>query len=153
LGTCKHVMRALAATKSFPAAVRKKPYERRRITVHLRYGDDVALALALPRDLAPAAREIVLPLLSGPIDPADLVRRMKRLSAGGHPFFVTPDAEEWIERRLLAERMKVLVAEIRRAPAKHRLRKELLAEPLLPYQLDGIAFAAGAGRAILADEM
>src|SRR5205814_2087353 len=28
-----------------------------------------------------------------------------------------------------------------------------LATPLLPYQVDGIAFAVGAGRAILADEM
>ena len=33
------------------------------------------------------------------------------------------------------------------------LRKTLLKVELLPYQLDGIAFAAGAGRAILADDM
>ncbi len=33
------------------------------------------------------------------------------------------------------------------------LRKTLLNAELLPYQLDGIAFAAGAGRAVLADEM
>ena len=31
--------------------------------------------------------------------------------------------------------------------------KQLLKFELLPYQLDGIAFAAGAGRAILADDM
>ena len=68
-------------------------------------------------------------------------------------FFVTPDAEEFIERHLLAARMAKLVTEIRRAPGKHPLRVTLLREPLLPYQLDGIAFAAGAGRAVLADEM
>jgi hypothetical protein len=45
------------------------------------------------------------------------------------------------------------LAEIRRDPAGHPLRTELLKTELLPYQLDGIAFAAGAGRAILADDM
>ena len=49
--------------------------------------------------------------------------------------------------------MSKIVGEIRRAPGKHPLRTTLLKEPLLPYQLDGIAFAAGAGRAVLADEM
>ena len=33
------------------------------------------------------------------------------------------------------------------------MRKQLLKVELLPYQLEGIAFAAGAGRAILADDM
>src|SRR2546429_9437690 len=45
------------------------------------------------------------------------------------------------------------VAEIRRKPESHPLRRELLKAELLPYQLDGIAFAAGAGRAVLADDM
>jgi SNF2 family DNA or RNA helicase len=43
--------------------------------------------------------------------------------------------------------------EIRRDPANHPLRTGLLKVALLPYQLDGIAFAAGTGRAILADDM
>lgn len=38
-------------------------------------------------------------------------------------------------------------------PKQHPLRTELLKAELLPYQLDGIAFAVGAGRAILADDM
>src|SRR6201997_4454341 len=45
------------------------------------------------------------------------------------------------------------MAEIRRDPANHPLRTSLLRIPLLPYQMDGVAFAAGAGRAILADDM
>ena len=49
--------------------------------------------------------------------------------------------------------MAAKVAEIRADPAAHPLRKTLLKVELLPYQLDGIAFAAGAGRAILADDM
>ncbi|MDB2686703.1 DEAD/DEAH box helicase [Mariniblastus sp.] len=45
------------------------------------------------------------------------------------------------------------MSEIRKAPAKHPLRKSLLKTTLLPYQMDGVAFAVGAGRAILADDM
>jgi hypothetical protein len=154
LGTCKHIMKVLArTTKAFAKPILKKPYQRTRITVYLRYEDRVSLALAVPLRLSPEARAIVAPLLPGPIEPAELVRRLQQLEAGGHAFFVTPDAEELIQRRLLAARLGKLVAEIRRAPDKHPLRTTLLRQPLLPFQLDGIAFAAGAGRAILADEM
>ncbi|HEX4453630.1 MAG TPA: DEAD/DEAH box helicase, partial [Kofleriaceae bacterium] len=154
LGTCKHIMKVLArTTKAFPDRVRKKPYQRTRITVHLRYEDRVSLAVAVPQRLSAESHAVVAPLLNNPIEPLDLVRRLQQLEAGGCAFFVTPDAEELIQRQLLAARLGKLVAEIRRAPAKHRLRTTLLKQPLLPFQLDGIAFAAGAGRAILADEM
>ncbi len=66
---------------------------------------------------------------------------------------VYPDAEEFIQFELHRKRIANLVAEIRKNPARHSLRKELLKVELLPYQMDGIAFAAGAGRAILADDM
>jgi SNF2 family DNA or RNA helicase len=154
LGTCKHVMKILSqTTKAFSKQVRAKAYRRTRITVHLRYQDRASLAVALPHDLSSEVRAIVGPLVKGPIDVPDLVRRLQRLEASGHAFFVTPDAEEFIQRRLFAGRIGKTVAEIRRAPASHPLRTTLLKEPLLPYQLDGVAFAAGAGRAILADEM
>ena len=42
---------------------------------------------------------------------------------------------------------------MRRDPEQHPLRTSLLNVPLLPYQLDGIAFAAGAGRSVVADDM
>lgn len=154
LGTCKHIMKVLSRTKSFPSAVRARPYRRRRTTVHLRYERGVELAIALPHAVSDEARAIVEPLVrKGPIDVLDLVRRLRRMEAGSHPFFVTPDAEDFIQRRLLALRIARTVTDIRRAPDQHPLRTTLLREPLLPYQLDGIAFAAGAGRAILADEM
>jgi hypothetical protein len=153
LGTCKHIMKVLSRAKTFPKEVRAKPYRRTRITVHVRYEDGVALAVALPQKLADEARAIVAPLAKGSIEATDLVRRLQKLEAGGHAFFVTPDAEELIQRRLVAARIGKTVAEIRQAPDKHPLRTTLLKQPLLPYQLDGIAFAAGAGRAILADEM
>jgi superfamily II DNA or RNA helicase len=153
LGTCKHIMKVLSRTMAFPRRVRDKPYRRTRITVHLRYVDGISLALALPQRITDDARAIVQPLARGPIKASDLVRRLQKLEAGGHAFFVTPDAEEFIERQLLAARMATLVAEIRGAPDRHPLRTSLLKQPLLPYQLDGVAFAVGAGRAILADEM
>jgi len=153
LGTCKHIMKVLSRTKAFPRKVRMTPYRRTRITVHLRYEERVSLGVALPQKLSAEARTIAMPLTRGPIEVTRLVRRLQRLEAGGHAFFVTPDAEEFIQRRLLALRMEKLVAEIRRAPADHALRTTLLKQPLLPYQLDGIAFAVGAVRAIVADEM
>jgi hypothetical protein len=95
----------------------------------------------------------VAPLRSGPVgDAADLLRRVRRLEQLGHAVTVYPDAEEYLQEQLFCTRIRALVDEIRADPSTHPLRKELLAVELLPYQLDGIAFAAGAGRAILADE-
>jgi SNF2 family DNA or RNA helicase len=66
---------------------------------------------------------------------------------------VYPDAEEFIQTRLLQQRIASVVADMRRDPRAHPLRRTLLKVELLPYQLDGIAFATGAGRAVLADDM
>jgi hypothetical protein len=119
-------MKVLArTTKTFRDVVRKKPYQRTGITVHLRYEDRVSLAVAVPQRLPPEAHTIVAPLLSTSIEPADLVRRLNQLEVGGHAFFVTPDAEELIQRRLMAARLGKLVAEIRRAPDTHPLRAHI----------------------------
>lgn len=158
LGTCKHVMKTLDwARKRFSAQALRAPYRRSRVTIHLRYGDRASLAIAMPAKTTEEVRRIVEPLLDVPIGVDDslddLLDVLRRLEACGQPFFITPDAEEFIERALERGRLAKLAAEIRSAPDKHRLRTELLSAPLLPYQLDGIAFAVGAGRAILADEM
>jgi SNF2 family DNA or RNA helicase len=71
----------------------------------------------------------------------------------GQEAIVYPDAEEFIQQRLFQERMRAQTAAIRCDPYNHPLRKSLLKVALLPYQLDGIAFAAGTGRAVLADDM
>jgi SNF2 family DNA or RNA helicase len=81
------------------------------------------------------------------------MRRLSQLQKLGHDLVVYPDAEEFIQQRLVQEHLRAEMAEIRRDPANHPLRTALLKVPLLPYQLDGAAFAAGAGRAILADDM
>src|SRR5439155_20236442 len=97
---------------------------------------------------------LIKPLQGRAIDDLhDLLQRLARLQKLGQDVTVYPDAEEYIQQRLIQERLRERMAAIRRDPAKHALRTDLLKIPLLPYQLDGIAFAAGAGRAVLADEM
>ena len=155
LGTCKHVLHVLGkARRRFPAAALRAPYVRTELSVHLRYGETTELRVAAPARLPRDARAIVAPLLDRPIDDVrDLVRRIARLERLGVEVNVYPDAEEHVQRRLFQARIAATVAEIRADPARHPLRRELLAVELLPYQLDGIAFAVGAGRAVLADDM
>lgn len=155
LGTCKHILHALEkARRKFPDARRARSYRQRDICVHLSYGKSLDLQMLPPTRLSDAASAIVRPLRDKPItDLTDLLKRMRRLEALGLPVTVYPDAEEFIQTRLQQQRIAATAAEIRRDPKAHPLRKSLLKAELLPYQLDGIAFAAGAGRAILADDM
>ena len=75
------------------------------------------------------------------------------LEEAGHHVTIFPDAEQYIQRKLVQARVRRDCDRFARSPHTHPLRKQLLNAELLPYQLDGIAFAAGAGRAILADDM
>ena len=155
LGTCKHVLNALDKLKRrFPASTRLRPYTRTKISVHLRYGTETELRLLLPDRLDRAAERIVRPLRDRAVtDIHDLLLRVRRLEKSGRDVTIYPDAEEYIHQRLFQERIENTVAEIRAKPKTHALRKTLLKTELLPYQLDGIAFAVGAGRAVLADDM
>jgi hypothetical protein len=155
LGTCKHIMKALAAVKRrFTPQQLKRPFRWRRIEVLLDYGVNVALRVVAPEKLAPAVDELIRPLVEKPIgNISDLLRRLKKLEALEQEYQISPDAEEYIEERLYEQRIRAKVAEIRRDPAGHPLRAGLLNVPLLPYQLDGVAFAVGAGRTVLADDM
>src|SRR6266545_2205340 len=155
LGTCKHILHLLRRLeRRFPADVLSRPYKRKELSLYLRYGATLELRLACPPRLGATAKTIVEPLRDRPItDLPDLLVRIQRLQAAGQAVKVHPDAEEYLERRLLQTRLAGRSAEIRRDPAGHHLRTELLRTELLPYQLDGIAFAVGAGRAVLADDM
>ncbi len=82
-----------------------------------------------------------------------LIRCIRRLEGLGAGVTIYPDAEEYINHNLFQQQMAKTVAEIRKDPRNHPLRKSLLNTELLPYQLAGVAFAAGVGRAILADDM
>ncbi len=155
LGTCKHVFYALGRVKAkFSAKQRNRKPKRKRFSVYVRYDQDGKLQLARPHKLPDDAAKIIARIPDEPTDDAiALVRAVSRLESAGHEVTVYPDAERAIEERLFQKRMTNLVEEIRRDPARHPLRDELLNAKLLPYQLDGIAFAAGTGRAILADDM
>ena len=155
LGACKHIMNVQRKVKSrFPASIRNRPYEQKDFAVHLRYGPELELRLLAPPRLDGPIASIVRPIGGRPIgDIRDLLHRIRKLEARGRAVTIYPDAEEYIRHRLFQDRIESKVAAIRRDPAAHPLRTELLKAELLPYQLDGIAFAAGAGRAILADDM
>ncbi len=155
LGTCKHILNVQRKVKRrFPAAKRKRPYRQDDIAVHLRYGGEPELRMLLPPDLNGQVAGVVQPLRDRPIDDVhDLLTRIRKLATLGHDVTIYPDAEEYIERRLFLDRIASAVADIRNDPKNHPLRRNLLKTELLPYQLDGIAFCLGAGRAILADDM
>jgi hypothetical protein len=155
LGTCKHILHVLAKlNRRFTHAQLKRPYKRKTISIHIRYGDDAALRILLPDKLDPETAKIIEELRDRDIDDvADLLKRIQCLERQGLTVNIYPDAEELINRRLLLDRVARRVAEIRIEPESHPLRRELLKVELLPYQLDGIAFAASAGRAVLADDM
>lgn len=155
LGTCKHLVHVLEKVRRrFSPRIRRQPYKRTRASLHLQYGRETALRLLLPDELPANVERIVRPLRSRTIDDIhDLVRRLGQLEKLGQEVTVYPDAEEYIQQRLFQDRIDSLVAQIRRDPENHPLGQTLLKIPLLPYQLDGIAFAAGAGRAVLADDM
>lgn len=155
LGTCSHILLALEKVRRrFPDSVRDRPYRQRDICVHLTYGRELELRILLPNRLDGKASPIVRPIRNRPItELADLLKRIRRLEGLGFAVTMYPDAEEYIQTRLLQQRITATVADIRGDPKSHSLRKTLLKVELLPYQLDGVAFAAGAGRAILADDM
>ncbi len=155
LGTCKHIMRVMrTARRKFSPATCRRAYAQRELAVHLRYAEDLELRLLVPDDLGAAPQRIVRPFADRAISNVrKLTSCIRQLAALGVDVTVYPDAEEWIQFRLMQERIGSKVKEIRQDPKRHPLRHELLKVELLPYQLDGIAFAAGAGRAILADDM
>ncbi len=155
LGTCKHVLHLLDHVRArfSPAARRARPL-RSHVAVHLRHGDELELRVATPPALPLAVRDALAPVLDRAItDVADLARRLGVVERLGQPVTVYPDAGEHIARAAFRRQVAPLVTAIRADPAGHPLRRELLRAELLPYQLDGIAFAVGAGRAVLADDM
>jgi len=155
LGTCKHIMHVAGkAQKRFGVARMSKPYVRKHVSLRMHYGEDFGLRFNVPTRKSPAVEEIVGDLVDRSTrDVDDAMRRIEALEAKNGDLQIYPDAEDFIQRQLISKRMTARCEEIRRDPANHPLREELLSAKLLPYQLEGIAFAASAGRAILADDM
>jgi hypothetical protein len=143
LGTCKHVLHVLKKVqKKFPAAKLKVPYLRKKLSVRVssQKADQTIL-------------EIVGDSSTKVIDGLQMMQKIQALELAGIDVQVYPDAEQSIQQALIQKQLTKTCADIRKGTKTHKLRRELLKVELLPYQLDGIAFAVGAGRAILADDM
>jgi superfamily II DNA or RNA helicase len=155
LGTCKHILHVQEKVRRrFPAASRNRPYRPKEIAVHLLYGSELELHVLAPENGDKAVARLLRPFRNHPVeDIHGLLEAVRKLTARGEEVTIYPDAEEFINQQLFRERVTAAMKAIRRNPARHRLRKELLKAELLPYQLEGIAFAVGAGRAVLADDM
>lgn len=159
LGTCKHIFNVQTKIKKrFSAAKLRSPHRRKRISLGLHYGSfdqstGRRLVFHLPHNVDETIREIIgdEPLMTA--DGHDALARVQALETAGHEVVVFPDAEAFIQRQLVQDRVREQCDAIRKNVDTHPLRTELLDAELLPYQLDGIAFVAGAGRAILADDM
>lgn len=155
LGTCKHILHVISKLpKKFSKVQLAKPYVRKSLSLRVDYCDPIGLRFNLPATLDAKISTILAADANQTITDAKhcmgLLRKLEQADAGVH---VYPDAEEFIEQRLMQARLSEQALAIRRDPANHPLRRELLKVELLPYQMDGIAFAIGAGRAVLADDM
>ncbi len=155
LGTCKHILHVLQKlSKKFSAAQLAKPYRRKNISLRVDYREPLGLRFNLPEKLSPEIEAVIGKVKNETLtDVSQCVKLVQALERLGASVNIYPDAAEFIEQRSLQNRLMKLSAEIRKDPQKHSLRKALLKAELLPYQLDGIAFAVGAGRAVLADDM
>lgn len=154
LGTCKHILNVCKKVKKRFTTKQRKPYRRKRLSVSVDYGDVGGVRFNLPHKCDEKMAEIVGSSADQPLqDAAQIVQRLQALETADYAVTIFPDAEEFIQRRLVQQRVREQCDQIRKSPATHPLRDKLLNAKLFPYQLDGIAFAAGAGRAILADDM
>lgn len=155
LSTCKHIINVQNKVKKrFTNKQLQKAFRRNRVSVAVDYGTKRGIRFHLPHKNDPVIDEICGDI-SGEIltDARDVLSRIEALEQAGRRVQIYPDAECYAQRQLVRDRIAKQCSEIRKDPTNHPLRTELLDATLLPYQLDGIAFAAGAGRAILADDM
>jgi hypothetical protein len=78
LGTCKHILHALAKVwRRFPETERNRPYRQRDLCVHLSYGKELELRLLVPARLDDTTSAIVRPIRDNPItDLQDLLKRI-----------------------------------------------------------------------------
>ena len=159
LGTCKHILRVqLQVEKKFSKAALAKPYRRDSISLRMHYGDQkdptIGLRWNLPDKLPSEIESLVKKHRDETIvDVNAIMKLIRSLEKAGFDVHLYPDAETFLETRLIQANLLAKTDEIRKDPKRHPLRTELLKSELLPYQMDGVAFAVGKGRAILADDM
>ena len=152
---CKHIFHVHSKIKRrFSDKQLKTRYRRKRLSLRVAYGQQRGLLFSLPAQADSKMKEIIGAAATRPsTDPCETMRQIQALALAGYDVFVYPDAEKLIQRALIQQRVAAECQSIRQHVAGHPLLGELLKARLMPYQLEGIAFCAGAGRAILADDM
>lgn len=158
LGTCKHIMKVIShVRKKHSEKALAKPWKPDQVAIHAKYDGELRLAIDIPTKLPKAQKELLAPWRGREThsieDIRELFQLISTMEKAGMPYVLYPDAEEELQAKLHQTHLDAFIREIRKNPATHPLRSTLLHAELLPYQLDGIAFAAGKGRAVLADEM
>jgi superfamily II DNA or RNA helicase len=158
LGTCKHIMKVIShVRKKLGEKSLAKTWQPDQVAIHARYDGTLRLAIDIPTKLPKAQKELLAPWRGRETqttqDMRELFQLISDMEKAGMPYVIYPDAEEELQAKLHQSHLDALIREIRKSPATHPLRSTLLHAELLTYQLDGIAFAAGKGRAVLADEM
>lgn len=155
LGTCKHILHSLEKVRSRFSAVRlRRPYYRKNVSLRVHYGSPRGLRFNLPTREDDRLREIIGPYSEQTLtDVHNVLQLIASVENLGWDVHVYPDAEELIQSQLVQQRLRDEANQVRESVDHHPLRRNLLNTELLPYQLDGIAFAVGAGRAVLADDM
>lgn len=155
LGTCKHIIRVQQVVKRrFNKAQRETPHQRGGFAVYLKYGDEVSVHLATPDNLCPPVKHLCKRVVNTPIvNFPHLLALIQKLERREFDVTVYPDAAKYIQQQMMQEKLQTVARAMRGAPTSHPLKKQLLNVELLPHQMEGIAFAAKTGRAILADDM
>ena len=126
----------------------------KQLALHLRYDGEVTLRLSTPSGSTKRRRRSSSRCATSRSTTLhDLLKRLAKLQKLGQDVVVYPDAEEFIQQRLVQERMPRARPTSAATRPSIRCAPRCSRSPLLPYQLDGVAFAAGAGRAVLADDM
>ena len=155
LGFCKHILKVRTRVKKwFTSKQRQRAYRRKTLSVRLAYGIETGVLFNLPHKPDARLAELVGEADRQPLtDAKAALQIIQAIESLDYPIKIFPDAETYLQRSLVQQRLKTFADKVRESPAEHPLRTELLDAQLLPYQLDGIAFGVGAGRAILADDM
>jgi superfamily II DNA or RNA helicase len=160
LGTCKHIEAMLIRLRQHRRkALETVAYKRTRASIALQYGDTIEVRLNLPASPSPA----LLSLAAEYFAPAGLLRRehygqfsrvLEAIRQVDDHAVVYSDVLDYIDREnelaegLELERELLLKLKRGRDPLAGVLKTKLL-----PYQTQGVLFAACRGRVVLADDM
>lgn len=158
LGLCKHTLNVCRKMRrKFSAKVCEEVWQADVFEVCVSYGRELSVHLQGPdrgkRKAAAVVRGMLGKELKTSREFRKLLKVVRELERLRERVTIYPDAEELLTRRLDRDQLVKRMEKIRQNPELHPLRTGLLKADLLPYQMDGIAFAVGAGRAILADDM